>query len=174
MNSDNSTLAHSYSIGKVAGIGGDLGGFLWHSFASGSPNSFWDMESSGLNYTSLGGDVGYTTAQMKKFENFPWSPAIWKIKNDITYPSLVGLNNAPFAFRDTLESRKWINLARLLLNDYDIETGQTSLTFKIINATNHFGSITNKVYTFNDGLNEFDTDTVVYCVGELLATGDTL
>jgi hypothetical protein len=29
------------------------------------------MESSGLNYTSLGGDVGYTTAQMKKFENFP-------------------------------------------------------------------------------------------------------
>jgi hypothetical protein len=65
-------------------------------------------------------------------------------------------------------------LNKLLLNDYDYETLQTKLIYKIIRYTSKYSSISGDIFTFNMDISDGFGDTVVYRVGEIIAHGDTL
>lgn len=102
---------------------------------------------------------------------FTWdTTAVWKIADDLSYPGLRGVDNAPFAFVDTCISSDTFALARLLTNDYDIETARTRLTLKVQSIST---GVTDSMNSFVFTLDTSKAATIVYRVGEIRAA-DTL
>ena len=91
----------------------------------------------------------------------------WAIRADSTYPALQEINNAPFAFPDTLFSLDSTSLYRLLSNDYDYETLQDSFDLKVINLDIGYVS-SGRVY-FPATANLGDTLYINYRIGEIRA-----
>jgi len=175
-----STVTNSYNTGAVSGTA-SVGGVVGHNNYGTLSNCYWDTRSTGST-TGIGVDnnsqtaTGLTTAQMRQDSNFSsWNfDTTWAIRADSTYPALRGVsNNAPFAFADTIKTTAAVG-KQLLLNDYDYETLQAKLVYTIRSCTGHYGSISGSTYVFNNGVSNGSTDTLVYRVGEVLASGDTL
>ncbi len=97
----------------------------------------------------------------------------WQILEGKTYPSLSSVsNNAPFAFEDTLTNGCY-SLESLLNNDYDYETMQENLVYRIDSAV-YMESDFNYADYFSS-VEEGDSLKIVYSVGEILQTqNDTL
>lgn len=178
-----SATSNCYTVSPVKNKTGAsiLGGFLGYNSTSTYTGCYWNSEISGKSIGISSDDnkqsvTGYNTAKMKNQSNFSaWAfDTVWAIRNDSTYPALRKVsNNAPFAFADTIKGAS-IKLNNLLNNDFDYETIQTKLTYKTISCTNKYGINTANTFTFNSGLNEGATDTIVYRVGEIISEQDTL
>jgi len=84
------TIENCYSTGVVTGQGWSVGGLVGNNDAGGEViNSYWDVESSGID-TSYGG-IGLTTADMyNKHTFFLWGcDGGWTIDDGNDYPRLV-------------------------------------------------------------------------------------
>jgi len=162
-------VSNCYAAGQVTGS--SLTGGLVGSNSGIITASYWDIEASGQTASAAG--AGKTSAEMKTQITFiGWDfSSFWNVVGNSSYPGLRTTKNAPFAFRESLVSGYKINLSKVLVNDYDIETGTTNLTFKVISHSE--GSINNGVLTFPESLPLETTSTLVYRVGEVMGT-DTL
>jgi|GEM_PF-986210 len=171
---DKGFISTSYSAGLVSGKGTAIGGLTGYNTGT-LQNCYWDMEA--CKQSILNGGVGLTSEQMKdsaQLNGFSFS-SVWAIRNDSTYAALQGLNNAPFAFADSVTVGRNILLDSVLLtNDYDYETSQDSLVCKVISTTAHYSNISNDSLIFKPSAAKGDADTITYCIGERLASGDTL
>jgi hypothetical protein len=178
-----SEVNNCYSTGSVSGSESSVGGLVGNNYNSSTVSiSYYNSETSGQSL-GIGEDdnsqtvTALTTTEMKQDTTFSdWDfDTNWGIMVDSTYPALLGVsNNAPFAFADTLEIGTSINLSTsVLANDYDFETAQDSLTYKIVSYP-EIGTISDNIYAFNSSDATGTQDTLIYCVGELLAGGDTL
>lgn len=178
------TISQCYNVGRVNATSSlYIGAFVGYNNIGIIAKSYWNSTTSNLS-NSLGYDnksqtvSGLTTSEMKQAANYSWalnSGEIWAIDEGKTYPVLDSLaNNAPFAFADTINAMTTISLSQLLNNDYDYETGQTKLTYKVVSCTSHFGTVSGDVYSFDNYLNEGVADTIIYRVGEHIVGSDTL
>jgi hypothetical protein len=173
-----SSVSSCYATGSVTVAGSNVGDLVGYNKSTVS-NCYYNSETCLLGI-GIGTDdynnqtvTGLSISQMKQSANFSsWDfDSTWGIVADHTYPALKGVsNNAPFAFDDTLGVA---SSSSLLTNDYDYETAQAALTCKLI-STSTKGSINNGAYSFNANTTTGTQDTITYCVGELLASGDTL
>lgn len=132
----NSTVSSSYATGSVTGGNIRVGGLVGcNNSTSTVAFSYWNIETTemttgiGLNDFGSVDCTGLTTSPMKQDSSFiGWSfDTTWAIIIDSTYPGVQTIDNAPFAFYDTLISNRTFDLPRLLLNDCDIETAQNKL-----------------------------------------------
>ncbi len=146
-------------------------------------SSYWDtdictQQSSGMGQDYQSGDVtGLVTDSMKVSTSFVgWDfNTIWGIIDGKTYPVLKAFeNNAPFAFADSFKVASSISLDSLLNNDYDYETAQEKLVYEIISCTGNYGSIADSAYSFAATVEDGNSDTIYYQVGEAISGGDTL
>ncbi len=98
------------------------------------------------------------------------SDSTWGIIEGYSYPALNGVNNAPFAFTDSIMLLKTsiVAIDTLLTNDYDYETGTNNLCYTIDSIKNSSFDATYIYFTKDD------TSSVYYRVGEVLSSGDTL
>jgi hypothetical protein len=194
------TISNCYATGTVAGtsaIGGMVGsnyGLVSYSYAVGAvsgTNTNYVSGFAGFNagtitkcfynsdiFTgSTSSGTGLTTAQMKNSSGFAgWDfTSIWKICSDSTYPGLYGVDNAPFAFADTITTNsRTFALAPLLKNDCDIETWRTNLVLKV-QSTTAGTTDGGSTLTFPTSIANGFVDTLKYRVGEVRsAMGDTL
>ena len=78
-----SSITNCYSAGAVSGIGqsSSLGGLLGKNWGS-LTGCFWDIQTSGLNYSA--GGTGKMTADMKKLLTFTSPPDSWDFTNETT------------------------------------------------------------------------------------------
>jgi hypothetical protein len=180
-----SEVNYCYSTGSVLSSDIYAGGLVGANANGALTACYYNTETSGQS-TGIAFDysaqtvTGLSTTQMTDSSYFDaWSfttdTAVWVIRADSIYPALLGVsNNAPFAFADTLEVGVSIDLSTsLLVNDYDYETAQDSLTYKI-ESYPEIGSISDSNYAFNSSDTIGTQDTLIYCVGELLSESDTL
>jgi len=187
-NNSYSAVTACYASGPVSGsscTGGLIGINKGSSTVS---NCYWDAQASSIDI-GLGSDnnnqsaTGLTTSQMKEKTNFSnWdSISTWAIRTDSTYPALRNLDNAPFAFPDTVrvssgnQSMHGVKLSVLLGNDYDYETIQTSLVANVSSISG--GTVSSgRIFFSPDLLNgDSSTFTVQYRAGEVRsAQNDTL
>jgi hypothetical protein len=171
----NATISNSYSSGQVSAVlksGGFLGtnnGTVLTSYY----NKTTSLQDSavGYNYGITPNIPGLTIIQLRDSANIK-IPAFdfvltWRYIQGKAYPGLDSVNNAPFAFRDTLNGTNSIDLSNVLLNDYDIETAKSKLTYKVQKIYGA-GTLNNGVFVANG------IDSVLYRVGEVLSTTDTL
>lgn len=182
----NVVTQNCYATGEVKGTTWK-GGYVGFNYSSSFPGSYFDKITSGLS-----SGIGYsnapdatlitsTTKQMKTDTGtapFDYT-SVWEIRNDSTYPALKLVDNAPFAFSDTIKlSAKnignSITAADLLANDFDYETFQANLILKIktitAGTTDSISSITLPTTMQNS-----DTIKLSYKVGEVRAAlQDTL
>ncbi len=96
----------------------------------------------------------------------------WGIREDSTYAALSAVDNAPFAFADTLTG-SYTALSHLLDNDYDYETLQENLIYRIDSAAIAGGDdgYLNDLSSFENG----DSIKILYRAGEIREEyGDTL
>ena len=101
--SSSPTIASSYSTGAViGGSGAIVGGFIGEDLAqTGTTNSYWDLDTSGIGDSSQGagniandaGITGLTTEQFKSGLPTGFNASIWKEKAPINngYPYLIDL-----------------------------------------------------------------------------------
>ncbi len=177
--STDSRVNYCYSTGLVTGSGSSVGGLVGDNYpylgTSTVSSCYWDTQTSGQS--SSDGGTGLTTAQMKQqaqLVGFDFTTT-WAIREDNTYAAMQGLNNAPIAFADSIVVYGGVlQLDTMLTNDYDYETGQSSLVYQIISAASNNGSINGNVFIFSSSALIGSTDTIVYRAGEILAPGDTL
>ena len=179
-NKTGATISQSYSTGLVTGstyVGGLVG---WNSESTVN-TSYWGTESSGrssgLGYSDLGATfsaTGLAIAAMKESASFSgWDfSGVWNIRTDSTYPGLRALDNAPFAFNDTLTSDRSFPLSNLSANDFDVETAGGALVVHVI-STSAGTTDSATTLTFPAGIPNGTVATVKYRVGEVLFS-DTL
>jgi hypothetical protein len=173
---NNGTINNCYAAGSVSGsnyVGGVVGGNDGGTIS----NCYWDKNTTGQsagygsNNSTFSG-TGVTSVLLKQLPGFStWDfTTVWAIRADSTYPALLGVDNAPFAFADSLTSTGTFALSQLLINDYDYETIQKHLVLKVQSASSGTTDSTSTL-TFASTL----IDTIKYRVGEIrLSVGDTL
>lgn len=158
-----STVMSCYAVGKVSGST-NLGGLIGKNDSDQIESSYFNKQSSELE-NGIGQDgenqtvVGLTTLEMKQqssFLGFNFS-SNWAITVNETYPALLGLNNAPFAFQDTIQGR----VSDVFPNDkaHDFESGKTDLVYEL-NTVVSESQTKSATYEFGDSL------WVTYRVGE--------
>ncbi|HAD82439.1 MAG: hypothetical protein A2509_08665 [Candidatus Edwardsbacteria bacterium RIFOXYD12_FULL_50_11] len=172
-NYSNGAISGCYSTGSVSGSNDYVGGLVGANYINGTVSGcYWNTETSGLisgvGTNNGSADItGVTTVPMKQSSSFmDWSfDTTWTIRSDSTYPGLQSLDNAPFAFYDTLISNRSFELSRLLLNDCDVETARNNLMLRIISVS--LGT-TDSVSTliFPDSTTNGIINTVKYRIGE--------
>ncbi|MBN2037297.1 MAG: T9SS type A sorting domain-containing protein [Chitinispirillaceae bacterium] len=177
------TMTYCYAAGAVSG-NRNLGGIVGYNSSTGNTNyCYWDTNTTGLSWGcglfDFGGTLsvfGLSTAQMKKVPSFvQWAfDTVWTLRTDSTYPGLRSIDNAPFAFADTLKSNRTLNLSRLLINDFDVETVQSHLMLKV--QSTFFGTTDSfSIITYPPAVANGSVDTLIYRVGEIRPfKGDTL
>jgi hypothetical protein len=174
-----SRTSQCYTAGSVSGrvCYGGITGYIYKSTLD---SCVWDVDATscpiayGKNVGTINYCSGLKTKYMKMQDSLSFLGSfdtVWAIREDTTYAALHGINNAPFAFNDTILCRKG-TFSGLLANDYDYETLQNALALKI--ETMSSGTFGNETITFPDSVHIGDTVAVVYRVGELIAEGDTL
>jgi len=179
------TTTNCYNSGSVTGssnVGAIIGSQGTSSTAGIISNCYWDSLTSnqtigyGSNSGAITNVMGLTTSQMRNIANLSnlgSFTSTWTIRPDSTYPGLLGLANAPFAFADSLVSpTKAVALSAFLLNDCDIKTARSNLTLRVTSAS---AGTTDSValLTFPANSQYGTVITVVYRVGEV-RTADTL
>jgi hypothetical protein len=178
------TTMYCYNSGHVTGTS-DVGAIVGSKGTSSAvgivSNCYWDSLTSnqtigyGSNSGTITNVIGLTTAQMRNIANLSnlgSFTSTWTIRPDSTYPGLLALNNAPFAFTDTLISiTRTFALSQLLLNDCDIETARNKLILHITSASAGTTDSVN-ILTLTGVVNK-TIDTVKYRVGEI-RSADTL
>jgi hypothetical protein len=168
---------HCYFAGRYLQYTGTGRGILCVN-ASTLSDSYWDrmvtrqitafdQDQSG----TMSNCNGLNTDQMKKqsqLSNLGDFVTDWGIVEDSTYPALRAVNNAPFAFRDTLKSQTLsVSLSTLLLNDYDYETAQENLVLKVDTIYGTEGSSDyHNWYEFPASAISGAADSLLYRVGE--------
>ncbi len=172
------TVSRSYATGAVSGLT-RAGGLVGASLGK-VTMCLWDSLVVGQNKAcGLGDSCAAMTLVTREMTSREWfmkplldSTAIWRIRPDSTYPALRSVDNAPFAFADTLVTGKKASLARLLKNDFDVETVQAKL---VLHVDSLWGGTTdsslNVAFPANSAL--LDTLRLVYRLGEA-RTSDTL
>ena len=178
---NNGEINNCYAVGNVKSDN-VVGGVVGENAVTGIIEaSYFNMETSaqangvGLNNgTDL--SVGLNTIEMKNQESFvDWNfDDAWFIRADSTYPGLILLNNAPFAFRDTFYVNKAKKLIHLLTNDFDIENKEQKLVYEIKNAYGLGSYDDTHMYRFSDITNIGQVDSVIYRIGEVVTQQDTL
>jgi hypothetical protein len=174
---NNDTISFCYATGKVTGS--YIGGVVGNNYDATVIQCNWNKETTGLisgygdDHSTFTGS-GFTTAQMQKASNFTgWDfNKVWIIRTDSTYPCLRGIENAPFALPDFMKSNRTFTLSRLLLNDYDIQSGHKNLVLKIIRVSEGTTDSVSKL-TFPSNVSNGNVDTLYYRVGKALVA-DTL
>ena len=104
-----------------------VGGLVGYNYSGTAGYCHFNSETSGQS-AGIGVDnnsqtvTGYTTAQMKQRAYFTdWdSSTVWAFHADSTYPALQAVNNASFAFADTISLD---SSASIIDDDYDYESG---------------------------------------------------
>lgn len=174
-NSAMGTIENCYSIGSVAG-NNSVGGMVGQcNYDSSIKNCFYSIPTScvftGIGYTTIPDSVnivGSTPAEMVTktfFSEAGWDfSGTWNIIEGQTYAALANIDNAPFAFYDTVTTSQ-VTFAKLLVNDYDFETQQQSLVLKIdsLNA----GNVNFETISFNTSGIAKDSVIAIYRVGEI-------
>ncbi len=173
------SVSYCYSTGYVSGDE-SIGGLVGKNEGT-VTTSYWDAENSeqstgcGTNSGTFSA-TGLTTDEIRDPSNltdFDFS-TIWEIRTGLSYCALQAeIDNAPFAFDDSVLVETSVSLTEILDNDYDYETLQASLTYEVISETSHYGTYSGGVYTLVTPT-KYKVDTVVYRVGEILSAGDTL
>ncbi len=182
---DYGNIANCYSVGLVvedltADLNGGVGGLVGMIYGDSLMNCFYNKETSLQDYsagifqqTYSRSVYGYTTYEMRKTSNFNgWdinTSSDWDIRPDSTYPALKTVDNAPFAFSDTITG----SVEDLLRNDYDYETLQENLIIKIESAVLIESNVdyANNLSSLSDG----DSLKIIYRVGEIRSEhNDTL
>jgi hypothetical protein len=171
-------VSGSSSVGAIAGYNGYMVNYnYWDFMTTRKTNA---IGTDGFSSFSTTPGSGLTTAAMKQASSFTSlddfsTSKVWLINENHTYPGLQSLDNAPFAFTDTIPVTTYtVNLAQLLKNDYDIETAQKNLILHIVSV---IGATTDSVntLTFPDTAGTGYTVPINYRVGEIRETrGDTL
>lgn len=172
-----SVLKNAYSVGEVSShTGGLLGSVNTSYFQYKAPiGGYWDKQASQADSSQGMPDVvGVNTVAMRQQLNFSgWDfDQIWSIVPEKSYPYLQGLDNAPFAFADTVFTSKTVDLSVLLDNDYDPETGREALILRVEKLIGGTTDSSAKAY-FTASAKMNDTLRVYYRVGEVRAS-DTL
>jgi hypothetical protein len=176
-----STISDCYASGMIVASGGNVGGIVVTNNSTGViTNCYWNTETTGqasgyhANVGTFTGS-GLTTAQMQQSSSFSgWDfSGTWNISNGNTYPGLRSVNNAPFAFRDLLRFNTMISESNFLANDYDLESGQGSLTLRILQIYGGGSDDGSGHYVFPSGAAYGYVDSVLYQVGEPLSSGGT-
>ncbi len=174
-NTDSGNIITSYSIGSVSGKY-YCGGFLGENSYSTISNCYFNKEISncedGIAYDYYSQNViGLTTDEMKQslsYEDWDFTN-VWSIREGKTYPSLQAVDNAPFAFADSLIG----SLSSLLDNDYDYETLQQNLIAKIDSVVSLVSGLDYSDYP--EYIKNGDSLRIVYRAGEIRETqNDTL
>lgn len=166
-----SDIRNSYMSGTLSGM---YKGAIFALNTSGSvTNCYHNMEVT-LQDSATGG-IPLDNREMMRDTNFEsWDfDSVWMIRYDSTYPGLRSLNNAPFAMNDTISAIRSARLSLLLANDYDLETLQSRLTYKVTTLSGA-GSVNDCLYLFSEGATEGSITSITYRAGEILESGDTL
>jgi DNA-binding beta-propeller fold protein YncE len=176
------SLKNCYATGLVTGAQGQIGalvGVAGYQTAAISA-SYWNTGTSGAT-KGIGAtsdplpDTGLTVAQMKTAQRFSiWDfSTVWTIRPDSTYPGLRKIDNAPFAFNDSLVApARTFPLAYVLQNDCDIETARKNLVLRVVKISSGATDSVSTL-TFAASAEKGAVDTVRYRVGEKRG-GDTL
>jgi hypothetical protein len=168
-----SAITNCFSTGSISGSS-SKGGMIGYNMGGTITSCFYNRETTRLSDTNRG--TPKTTSQLKTatiFSGWDFTDK-WILRNDTTYPGIRGLNNSPFSFRDTLEVKGYTSVQPILANDYDIETLQSNLVFKISKLYGK-GNISNsKWFCFPVGTAVGTLDSMLYNVGEVISEGDTL
>ncbi|NBC84203.1 MAG: T9SS type A sorting domain-containing protein [Bacteroidetes bacterium] len=163
-----------YNVGTVIYSGDTRGGFIVGGNDDGwVTNSYFNKDIARVPSSSIAlssSDMRKPTKLTNLFESESWA-----IRVDSTYPALVNiLNNAPFSFNDTIiVTNSSIAVSRIIENDYDYETIQESLVYRIDEI---FGSVTieNDFFIIPPDAGDNYLDSLSYTIGELTADNDTL
>ncbi len=170
----NDSVTSCFAAGYTDGEN-DFGGFLGLKNSTVFVDCYFDSLTTHLNY-GVGNDpasdeiTAMSTTQMKQQGSFgSWDfDSIWGIKANTTYPALQSLNNAPFAFSDTVDG----SLSKLFKKNYDFETGKEKLVYKYIKVISLVDSV-----EYTDSVNTIEIEDSLYMeyrIGELLDYKDTL
>ncbi len=178
--SHSSHIENVYSTGLVYEPDG-IGRFSVAGYNSSSSflYNYRDAIASGRDRNITTGTSYLPTDEMKLANSFNgWdidNSNIWGISEGETCPVLDSVsNNAPFAFADSFKIVSSISLDSLLDNDFDYETAQEELVYEIISCTENYGSIADSAYSFAATVEDGNSDTICYRVGEIISDGDTL
>jgi hypothetical protein len=177
LNGDTSIVSGCFTAGSVSGAGYlyTFGAIVGESKISSSVRGcYWDKETAIFKEVKYNWDTAVATSRMKQQSNYAgWNfDTSWRLRADSTYPGLRTLDNAPFAFIDTIESQRTLQLSALLANDCDIETGRSRLTLKVL-ALSRGTTDSVSTFSFPSGALYGDTASIRYRVGEI-RTNDTL
>jgi hypothetical protein len=153
------------------------GGFIGFNYNSTFTNSYFDTQTTGTTTdVGFGGNPpniqGLTTELMKNNASMPGLDfnSIWSIRNDTIYPALANINNAPFAYNDTLwvsarAITEGINFSSFMENDFDYETLQDSLVYKLLSINNGTTDSLSTLFFLGTPVNG-ETITMQYRIGE--------
>ncbi len=164
-NVGDSQVSDCYSSGRVK-INDNTGGLVGScTFGATVSNCFYKLET-GEETSSYG--IGLTLDQMKLSSSFEtWgldTSSVWGIREGKTFPALKTVDNAPFAFADTITNGSF-TATSLLENDYDYETLQENLTVKIDSATYLDEGL--DLVDYLKSIDEGDSLRMVYRAGEI-------
>lgn len=174
------TMRSSYAAGRVTGREGKVGGLVgdFGSYYGAIDGNLWDVQATGRSNGTATGTVGgmrglsteamRDSMQVAKLGNFD---AVWRIRQGATYPGLRSMDNAPFAFADTLRAGLSLESARIANLAEDIETGRQALLARIDSVLG--GTRTASGIRFPTGAKLGDSLRALYRIGEARAT-DTL
>lgn len=172
------TLDTCYSVGLLLGAS-NTGGFIGTNFNGIILNSYFNTETTGttidigFELTPASPIPGLNIAQMKNsasINTFDYT-TIWGIRNDSIYPAIRSINNAPFAYNDTINvsagaMTTGIDFSSFFMdNDFDYETLQDSLVFKVKNISNGTTDSISNMYFLPSATNG-DIITLSYRIGE--------
>ena len=170
-------IVHSYSSGFVAGNSA-VGGLVGSSSGGSANYSYWNSQTSNQTSSAMG-TYNNTAAMMVSSDFSFWdftTPTIWTIVENKSYPALTGLNNAPFAYDDSLViDSTGLDMTRLLANDIDADKTASSLIVKVdsLFPSTIFDTTGAKVKVIP--ASAFNTlDSLIYRIGEISFMGDTL
>ena len=170
------TVDSCYNAGSFSGANFS-GGFAGSSFNGIFTACYYNTETTnttvdiGVELTPANPIVGVSIAEMKDaaFVNGLNYTSTWGIRNDSTYPTLQGVNNAPFAFPDTIRTgvtgaNYGIPMNSCFANNYDYETGKDSLLFTTGPITN--GTTDGTTLFFSPPVNNGNSLSFTYRIGE--------
>ncbi|MGE0076223.1 MAG: Ig-like domain-containing protein [Bacteroidales bacterium] len=172
----NSSLSNCYNTGSVSGSD-YVGAINGNDEFSDTFYCYYNSETSGQSDNN---GTGLTTAEMKQQTSFSgWNfDSLWAIRADSTYPALRSVDNAPFAFADTISPEhtlipEGVAVSEFLNNDYDYEAVQENLVYRINSIS--AGTISDGKIYFPNTYSYGDLIKVTYRVGEIRSSQqDTL
>ncbi len=161
----------SYSIGRLTGD--DAGGVFGDNYGPTDPHSYWNIALSKSNVAHSG--TSLTSSKMKQegsYEKWDFTD-IWGIKQDVSYPYLRNMVNAPIAVEDSLVIKKETAITVFLHNDFDFTLNSLPAIISI-DSIKGAGSIKDDtLFSFTENIDKV-TASVIYRAGTILSNGDTL